>query len=281
MTPKVTPEQVNAFVARLNAAPVGKPERELRADPHGSRERFRSLVIAIARRRNPAIDATLLELWPFDKPLTVIVQDEDGKPKGRETSPLLNDALKAWAQGWNLCEPWFIERARKVLQRRDDLIVEAHFAKGWERIEAVLYWLDEAWKFDLAVKVIEPHMAANLIAATDTSQRAPAVATQRTFNPPVPDAWHPNVQSEKQYRDYIDDYIKYIREQIEKRGWIKPLEKHNPLHFEWLVRFQVEGEGYSAIAKSPPAHYEYEPSRQSVHKAVRALADDICLTLRS
>jgi hypothetical protein len=303
MTPYLKPEQIDALVAKLlknrpggprgterkeikewlerpvgdlNPEAPGRPGRELLTDPHGSRERLRNLFIEIARQRNPAIDARLLGLWPADKPLTVVVKD------AVKTSLVLNRKLKTWARRWHLNEPWVIERARNVLRRRQELLVEMHFDKPapWVTPD-VLYWLDEAWGFDAVVTEIEPGMAAALIAATDTAQRAPSVATQRTFNPPVPEAWHPNVRTEAQYRLYIDGYIKWIRDQVDALGWIKPLEKHEPLHFEWLVRFQIEGEGYSAIARNLPAEYEHSRDRQLVHKAVKALANDISLTLRS
>jgi hypothetical protein len=291
MTPYLNPEQVDALVGKLlanrpggahgterkeieawlerpigdlNPGSPGRPERELLTDPHGSRERLRNWFIKVARERNPNIDATLLDLWPWpNEPLTGAIDRK----------------LKTWARRWHLNEPWVIERARKVLERRYELLVEMHFDKPTPWVTSrVLYWLDEAWKFDAVVRGIEPRMAAELIATTDTATRAPAVATRRAFNAPAPDPWRPDVTSASQYKTYIDGYVGWVREQVVALGWVKPLEKHEPLHFEWLVRFQIEGERQASIVKT--LAIKYVRPRKTVHAGINLLARDIGLTRR-
>ena len=104
-----------------------------------------------------------------------------------------------------------------------------------------------------------------------------------TFDPPTPEAWRPHKTTSRSYLAYIKDYMAATKELAIAAGMTtkpKPLQKHEPLHFEWLVRFQVEGESQASIAKNPGEGYEYSGERSAINNAIHDLAKDIGLTLR-
>lgn len=112
----------------------------------------------------------------------------------------------------------------------------------------------------------------------------PPVVTVVPFNPPPPDAWQPHQTTPQVYLAYIkDQYMPAIEKLAAEAGMTKkpkPLQKRERLHFEWLVRFQVEDETQSSIVKSLGADYEHSGERSAINNAIHSLAKDIGLTLR-
>jgi hypothetical protein len=246
VAPKLTKEQIDTAVAKLTTPARGHPERELRTDPHGSIERARSFFIETVRRLCPEFDASLLDAWP-------LTQAPDTKVRSGRRQITIDDQLRKWAGRWHLEAPWMLARARKVLERRYELVIESHFDKGWDNLERVILWLDQAWKFD---------------------------AVLRPWRAPRPDPWNPDVQTELQYRDYIDDYIDHIRKQVEALGWVKPLQKRTSVHFEWLVRCQVLRESRMDIANIAASDYPNTGTAAiwvNIHRQIKTLASEISL----
>ena len=62
----------------------------------------------------------------------------------------------------------------------------------------------------------------------------------------------------------------------EKHGFVALREKRGRAHFVWLVRFQVLGERFPDIARTPGEHRDVA----TVEKTVRRLAKRIGLKLR-
>ena len=77
----------------------------------------------------------------------------------------------------------------------------------------------------------------------------------------------------------VDDYCDRIVEQIEgpalEAGFRRTPERREIQHIDWLVRHQIEGVSFASILPSKRS------ARQTVHKAVKDLANYIGLTVRA
>jgi hypothetical protein len=271
------PAELAAVIREIRTGKVDKPERELLTDPHRSIERMRSSFLEAARGVNNQINATLLDLWPHDRPLTQELDDKLAawaQQQHLETEPIegLEEQIAKYTgtpapigalADFVDSEPkrdrlWVIDRARKVLERRYELNVEAHFDKAWITAEAFT-WLTEAWGFDPVLK--------------------------KVFIPPEHAPWHPESTTAAAYDQSHREYMAATRDKAIKEGWvIAPFEKHERKHFLWLARYQVDNQSYAKIANSLPSGDGSKQRRRSnralVEKEIKALAIAIGLKIR-
>lgn len=94
----------------------------------------------------------------------------------------------------------------------------------------------------------------------------------------------PGVSSDK-WEEFEKDVLKKLRERrkhlVRKGGWQKVSRKRNPGHFEWLVRYQVQGWRPLRIAREYlPQNEDCSDLTNTVRDALKATADLCDLTLR-
>jgi hypothetical protein len=102
-----------------------------------------------------------------------------------------------------------------------------------------------------------------------------------------PYGWEPTAERQraaterlvKQFASELDQHFDKLALLAKERGFVPFHQKREPLHFEWLVRFQVLGERYREIAEKPGGGQK--PKAESVEIAVKRLGQDIGLTPRS
>jgi hypothetical protein len=102
--------------------------------------------------------------------------------------------------------------------------------------------------------------------------------------------WIPHEQTfaeaDKQIRAVFEEhhlaYMARIRRLAEQRGLIPTVEKRKLEHFEWLVRFQVQGWTYAKIARTCLADYVGDPkTREStVRTVIPSIAAAVDVPLR-
>jgi hypothetical protein len=79
-------------------------------------------------------------------------------------------------------------------------------------------------------------------------------------------------------RQALNEYRARIEADALAAGLKRAPRKRAAEHFDWVVRYQVEGESFASIAQS--ASYKFNGGRQTVRKAIVELAEYISLTLR-
>jgi hypothetical protein len=90
--------------------------------------------------------------------------------------------------------------------------------------------------------------------------------------------WNPTLMTWDRYLRRVNNQLREYRNAIEKKAKAAGLEpakqKYEPLHFEWVVRFQVQGWSKAKIARK----YLRDPS--TVHEGIQSTAELIDLPLR-
>jgi hypothetical protein len=83
----------------------------------------------------------------------------------------------------------------------------------------------------------------------------------------------------EEWKNALNDYCDRIESAALKEGLKRTPRMTEDQHFDWLIRYQVKGESFAAIARtiSTPDH---PGRRQTVHKAITELAQYLSLTLR-
>jgi len=293
VAPKLTPQQVEEFVAKLKSGPIGKPELELLASPHNTTERWRSYFINTARRLCPELDSSLLR-----------EDDEDSTTNRKRKRCTIDGQLAKWSRRWHLDVPWVMVRARRVLERHHELMREAGVANlvqgtalGADALAsraAKAVWTHAGHEKSVAIKnpagrdeihaaYIAPPSREEIATAINEAWGLQAEINHTPFNPAAPKAWHPDLISAARYRAYMDDYIENIRGQAKALGYVvkPPPQKQKREHFAWLVRYQVAGESYATIARDYSTKSADEAAAwHAVQKAIKTLAKDIGLPLR-
>lgn len=97
-----------------------------------------------------------------------------------------------------------------------------------------------------------------------------------------PIAWDPREETWDEFEKKIDELYKHYKEAYRKRteeffkknGYVKGKEKYEDSHFEWFVRYQVQGWSKEKIAR------EYHVTRQSVTNAIDEIGDLVGLKPR-
>ncbi|MDI3501693.1 MAG: hypothetical protein PWP22_1464 [Thermoanaerobacter sp.] len=98
----------------------------------------------------------------------------------------------------------------------------------------------------------------------------------------MPLAWDPRFKTWEEFEEQIDFLFKHYKKAYKKRteeffrrsGYILGKEKQEVKHFEWFVRYQIQGWSKEKIAK------EYYVSRQNVTQAINDISDLIGLKPR-
>lgn len=98
-----------------------------------------------------------------------------------------------------------------------------------------------------------------------------------TITPPKMPVWYPTMESEASYRAKVESLIQDYKKRCVK-DLVPVPEKRNMEHFEWLVRFQVQGWAYSKIARE---YLGDDMLVRTVQDAVKQTAAEIGLTLRT
>lgn len=97
-----------------------------------------------------------------------------------------------------------------------------------------------------------------------------------------PIAWDPREETWDEFEEKIDGLYERYKEAYRKRteeffkqnGYVKGKEKYEDSHFEWFVRYQVQGWSKEKIAR------EYHVTRQSVTNAINEIGDLVGLKPR-
>lgn len=76
----------------------------------------------------------------------------------------------------------------------------------------------------------------------------------------------------------LDEYCDRIEAAALAAGLKRVLHKRELEHFDWLARYQVQGESFALIART--ASYKMLGGRRTVHKAITELANYLERTLR-
>jgi hypothetical protein len=295
VTPNLTPERLEAIVAKLKADPAGALECEfpdkLRDDGtvdyywHNSRGRARLLFLNTAAVGNQLSKSKPVQNFAASL-LTLYAPD----------APMASDAaLEDWAKRWHLdSAPWTIEWARMVLRAHDDREQDKQYsaATAHAPVIADIPIINRDNKpvggtLVLGMRFTPP--------PTDPGDydwiKHVLPATVRTFTSPSPKPWQPDVISRVQYRNYIcgyrrmdkgrrvyePGYLDAVKAQALKAGMTetpRPLREREPKHYDWLVRYQLKGDGLPLIARM-----SREPAAR-VWKGIKDLARDIGLEPR-
>lgn len=97
-----------------------------------------------------------------------------------------------------------------------------------------------------------------------------------------PVAWDPRVETWGEFENRIDELYRHYKAAYKKRtedffkqvGYEVGKEKQADAHFEWFVRYQVQGWSKERIAR------EYHTARQNVSSAIEEIARLVCLEPR-
>lgn len=159
-------------------------------------------------------------------------------------------SLLAWAERWHLRDRWCVVLAQDTL----DWWANEPAAEGWEFERSVTI----AGFFPFAIKPLQ----------FGPFYYDPTWRRRREFQKQVLD----------QVRQALDEYCDRTEADALTAGLKRAPRKRETEHFDWLVRYQVRGESFAAIARS--SSYKFNGGRQTIRKAVVELADYIALTLR-
>ncbi|AST57377.1 mitochondrial outer membrane protein IML2 [Thermoanaerobacterium thermosaccharolyticum] len=94
--------------------------------------------------------------------------------------------------------------------------------------------------------------------------------------------WNPTLETWENFNKRIDAlfsrykelYKKRTEEFLKQNNFVKGKEKQEDVHFEWFVRYQIQGWSKEKIAK------EYYVTRQNVSNAIKEIADLVGLKPR-
>jgi hypothetical protein len=260
-------------VEKLRKAPAGAIECEFPDGWRNSRGGARLLFLntaAVGSDRMPPVTHFASSLLKLYKPYA-------------PTSPaeLEDFAFKDWAKKWRLeSAPWAMAWGRMVLRAYDDREQDkchsgmAHDAPMIARIPAKNRKTKSA-KRALALKM--RFMPPPVDPETYEWITSVAPYSVRMFTSPAPKPWQPDVVSRKQYRDYIEGYLDTVKALAIKAGMVEhlpPLKHREPRHYDWLVRFQIMGDGLEQISRAAGE------SVATIWKGIRDLARDIELKPR-
>ncbi len=160
------------------------------------------------------------------------------------------DALLAWAKRWHLTDRWCLVLAHDTA-RRYAIVPNA---RGWEFQGQGIF----VGSFPFA---IEPLQLGPFYHDPTWRGRADFKA-------------HVLAQATRA----IDDYSNRIDTAAEAAGLKRAPRRREVEHFDWLARYQVKGESFASIANT--ASYKFQGGRQTVRKAIVALAEYLGLKLR-
>lgn len=173
----------------------------------------------------------------------------------REIGPDDDAALSAWAQKWNLTDPWCLALARLSLEywKSNPKSTTWDFVKDGDEVLLFLYSRREPLPHD-----------------------APDIKIDRIrWNP----TWITRAQFEEEWleimRMTLEPYCDQVEDLMNKAGYRQETRKRSPDHFKWLARYQCcTDETFDSIATS------CAKSRPTVTEGIKSAADSIELTLR-
>lgn|GEM_PF-3611972 len=155
-----------------------------------------------------------------------------------------------------------IEAARIALERltkSKSPKTPAGHAKRQARIDAAQAALDKAEK-----------------TARDAQSEPRFLPRDLAGRPLTVEAWRPDLKPARQYMDYIKEYVETVQRQAIAAGMKPGLSFSNPEHYEWLVKFQIEGQRVAEIAgehqsqRSPVAGAPWQPGAvDAAHRAAK------------
>lgn len=159
--------------------------------------------------------------------------------------------LRAWAGFWHLNDRWCWRLARDALL-------------SWRTDREV-----KGWPFEQTIT---------------TAAFYPFRIEPLTFEPFYYDpTWRRRGQFKRdtlqRVAESIEAYCDRVEAEAEAAGLKRAPRRIEPVHFDWLVRYQILSESCGAIAGRTT--YRFKGGRQTVHKAVSELAKYLNLTLRA
>jgi hypothetical protein len=143
---------------------------------------------------------------------------------------------------------------------------------------AASWSLEDSWIVDTAVRTLNDWAA--LPNLSKARQWASSVDRgELLLEPPLPSiTWLPTIQTEREFRDRVEQYIRGVRHWAADQTLIPTTVKANlarDLHA--LVEFQVKGDDLTMIARS---HFGATECEDEARRALSSLARFIGLTLR-
>ncbi|NPV52636.1 MAG: hypothetical protein HPY71_03830 [Firmicutes bacterium] len=223
--------------------------------PEGQKAEAQSFfLIAVERLAPEVLKALAEEVYPC-------YQGEDM----RYVPDSLRAALDAWMQKFHIKADWILEQALDTMSL-------------WRQYPPVLKWEPLEW----GIIALGP---AEWYPVPKEEQRL-------IFHS---DGWHIDIETRGQARDrlmsefkaYLEEYLNYVEAIAGGRGWTRTFEKRGrsargkpDLHFEWLVRHQVQGWTCERIAEEYGGEDQWlDPA--SVWQGIRETAELIGLRLRT
>jgi hypothetical protein len=201
--------------------------------------------------------AVLLYRWmPFVEP---------GSPWPSEVLRL-HESVRAWADRWHIAEEWCIEQALWALSywsNQEDLRVERQLPL----LQADELGVQLGWDLEIPQYLT--------YRCTPIGRREQRFAFEH-------EGWElikiARVEAEQRLRAAFEEELSAYLDRMEHlattRGLVPVPQKRGVEHFEWLVRYQVQGHSYQAIAR------EACRDRKTVADAVRETAALLQLSLR-
>jgi hypothetical protein len=164
---------------------------------------------------------------------------------------------------------WALHQRRRELYSVNRADVSA-WAASWS--------LQDSWIVDTAVRTLNDWAA--LPNLSKARQWASSVDRgELLLEPPLPSiTWLPTIQTEREFRDRVEQYIRGVRHWAADQTLIPTTVKANlarDLHA--LVEFQVKGDDLTMIARS---HFGATECEDEARRALSSLARFIGLTLR-
>jgi hypothetical protein len=173
----------------------------------------------------------------------------------------LKASLTRWAQSFNLNEPWVLEAAVHTMMRWNKVFTSDDYNT---RIYSVMF-----------PKLVTDTKKREFEELTATYPRYKTSFTTRAWNPLKESEEAFLTRAKDDFEAYISAYTAHIKNSLRKRGW-QPVPKLRKIeHFEWLVRYQVQGWSHAKIAE----HYQLA-SNDVVSKALNKKADELKFSLR-
>jgi hypothetical protein len=208
---------------------------------------YRAAFLEAASEAKPAILAELVQVLPLygDYPLRSGRLDRiEAALSGRSHAPLRLE-LELWAAGHNLNVPWVIATAARTLRL---------WTHSTEALSA------KRWSHPASGKMLGEPPTAFEVPNLTLASRADALAA---------------------FERYLDAQEAYL----EQNGFRRPTDRRAAEeHLDWLIRYQVREESFHSIAQSVPRRNatgtDEGTSHQRISKAVKGLADFLCLPLR-
>lgn len=177
----------------------------------------------------------------------------------------LREALDKWAENWGLRAAWCLDYA----------IFFLHFWRVLPRTVGQVRALPGGGPFKFPLKEIHPDLDRDELGQRDEIPEPPAF-----------DEWEPWLETREAYLERakaaLERYCDQVQAAYEQAGWQEGVEKRarsgTPLvHFEWLVRYQVQRRTCERIAEECQDEEGLDPA--SVYQAISETAKLIGLPL--